>query len=68
MHSFDTQTKQTFEEQRFERLKEAISEYLDDEGQSSTKFLNDLRQALLENSQYFKGRVDAYTHVQDFFK
>lgn len=68
MYGFSTQTEKTVDEQRYERLKETISEYLDDEGQSSTKFLDDLQRALLENSQYFKGRVDAYTHVQEFFK
>lgn len=58
----------TFEERRFDRLKEIISEYLDDEDGSSHEFLDDLEKALLEMSQYFRGRVDAYTHVQDFFK
>ena len=67
MSDFDF-TRKSLEEQRYDRLKEIVSEYLDDEGQSSTKFLDDLQRALLENSSYFKGRVDAYTHIQDFFK
>lgn len=58
----------SYKEQRFERLKDTISEYLDDETGSSQEFLDDLERALLEMSQYFKGRVDAYTHVQEFFK
>lgn len=56
------------DKQRYERLKETLSEYLDDEGDSSQKFLDDLERAVLENSQYFKGRVDAYTHIKEFFK
>ena len=58
----------TFKEQRLERLKDTISEYLDDDGGSSQEFLDDLEKALLEMSQYFKGRLDAYTHIQEFFK
>lgn len=61
-------TTKSFEEQRYERFKEIISEYLDDEGGTSQKFLDDLERALLELSQYFKGRVDQYTHIQEFFK
>lgn len=60
--------RQELKKQRFERLKDTISEYLDDEGQSSQEFLDDMQKALLEMAQYFKGRADAYTHVQDFFK
>ena len=58
----------TFKEQRLERLKDTISEYLDDDGGSSQEFLDDLEKALLEMSQYFEGRLDAYTHIQEFFK
>lgn len=64
----DFQTKQRRDQQRYESLKETISEYLDDEGQTSQKFLDDMERALLEMSQYFKGRADQYTHVQEFFK
>lgn len=64
----DLQTRNTLKEQRLERLKDSISEYLDDEGSSSQEFLDDLKKALLDMSQYFKGRLDAYTHIQEFFK
>ena len=64
----DLHTVKSLEQQRYERLKDTISEYLDDDGQSSQKFLNDLERALLEMSQYFKDRADQYTHVQEFFK
>lgn len=57
-----------YDKQRYEFLKETLSSYLDDEDQTSQRFLDDLQRALLENVQYFQGRVDAYTHVQDFFK
>lgn len=63
----DPVIQKTFEEQRFERLKEAVSEYLDDEGGTTSKLLRDLQRAALENSQYFVGRVDEYTELQDFF-
>ena len=66
MHGFDTQTKEAFDERRFKRLKETISEYLDDEGQSYTKFLEDLERALLENSQYFSSRASVYNRIQEY--
>ena len=64
----NSQATKSPEEQRYERLKDTISEYLDDDGQTSQKFLDDLERALLEMSQYFKGRVDQYAHIQEFFK
>ena len=63
----DRFTQKSFDERRFERLKEAISEYLDDDGGTATKFLHDVQRAVLENSQYFVSRVDEYTTLQDFF-
>lgn len=64
----DPVTQKSFDDQRYERLKEVVSEYLDDDGGSAAKLLQDLQRAALENSQYFVGRVDEYTHVQEFFK
>ena len=63
----DPMTQKRLDEQRYERLKEVISEYLDDDGGTATKLLHDLQRAALENSQYYVGRVDEYTHLQDFF-
>lgn len=60
--------QEMFKKQRYERLRDTLCEYLDDKGGSSTEFLDDLERALLENVQFYKGRVDAYTHVQEFFK
>ena len=63
----DPQTQKILDEQRYERLRESISEYLDDEGGTATKLLHDLERAALENSQYYVGRADEYTHLQGFF-
>ena len=63
----DPMTQKSFDEQRYGRLKEIISEYLDDDGGQASKLLHDLQRAVLENSQYFVSRVDEYTHLQDFF-
>lgn len=65
---FSPEKQKQFDDARYERLKETVSEYLDDDSGASTRFLDDLEKALLENVQYFKGRVDQYTHVQEFFK
>lgn len=63
----DPLTQKNLDEQRYDRLKEVISEYLDDDGGSAAKLLQDIERAALENSQYFVGRVDEYTHLRDFF-
>ena len=63
----DPQIMKTLEEQRYDRLKEVISEYLDDSDGIASKLLHDLQRAALENAQYFVSRVDEYTHLQDFF-
>ena len=63
----DPQTQNLLAEQRYGRLKEVIAEYLDDSDGTASKLLNDIQRAALENSQYFVGRVDEYTHLQDFF-
>jgi hypothetical protein len=67
MTMLDPAIQKTFDQQRFERLKEVVAEYLDDEGGTTSKLLQDLQRAALENSQYFVGRVDEYTELQDFF-
>lgn len=64
---FSPEKQKQFNDARYERLKEVISEYLDDDGGTAAKLLHDLQRAALENSQYFVGRVDEYTHIQDFF-
>ena len=63
----DPAIPKSYEQHRYERLEETISEYLDDEGGTTSKLLQDLQRAALENSQYFVGRVDEYTELQDFF-
>ena len=64
---FDPLTQKNLDDQRYDRLREVISEYLDDDGGSTAKLLRDIERAALENSQYFVGRVDEYTHLRDFF-
>lgn len=63
----DPHTQRILNEQRYERLKEVISEYLDDSDGTTSKLLDDLQRVALENSQYFVGRVNEYTNLQDFF-
>ena len=63
----DPMTQKSFDDQRYERLKEVVSEYLDDDGGTTAKLLHDLERATLENSQYFVSRVDEYTYLKDFF-
>ena len=64
---FDPLTQKNLDDQRYDRLREVISEYLDDDGGSTAKLLRDIERAALENSQYFVGRVDEYTNLRDFF-
>ena len=63
----DPLTQKNLDDQRYDRLREVISEYLDDDGGSTAKLLRDIERAALENSQYFVGRVDEYTNLRDFF-
>ena len=64
---FDPAKQKQFDDQRYERLKEIVSEYLDDEGSKSTTFLYDLYKAITENSSYFEGRVAVYDQIKEFF-
>ena len=54
---------QTFKEQRLDRLKDSISEYLDDSDGSADELLADLIKALIEGRKYFQERSDDYTKV-----
>ena len=67
MTMLDPAIQKTLDQQRYERLKDVVSEYLDDEGGTTSKLLQDLQRAALENAQYFVGRVDEYTELQGFF-
>ena len=57
-----------YDQRRYERLKEIVAEYLDDEGDCPSRFIEHLHMALVENSRYFKGRVDAYARVKELFQ
>lgn len=61
-------TTPSYEARRYEILKEVVSDYLDDSDGTSQRLLDDLQRALLENVQYFKRRVDHYTHIMEFFQ
>ena len=43
----DPAIPKSYEQHRYERLKETISEYLDDEGGTTSKLLQDLQRAVL---------------------
>jgi hypothetical protein len=58
----------TFDEQRLERLKDSICEYLDDSDGSADKLLADLKTALTENQKYFVERTEDYDKVLEFFQ
>ena len=51
------------EKQRYERLREVVSEYLDDEGQDPRVFLIEFKKALRENAVFFESRAAAYSYV-----
>jgi len=57
----------TYDERRYETLREVITDYLDDSDGTAQSFLDDLKRGLQENVQYFQGRVDQYTQLQEFF-
>lgn len=52
----------TFEEQRFSRLCDSISEYMDGDA-SAAAFLSDLRKGLVEGRDYYLKQVQAHDEV-----
>lgn len=50
----------TYEQQRYERLLDSVSEYLDDSDGEPEVFLADVIRALAEGRKYFSERVAAY--------
>jgi sugar lactone lactonase YvrE len=59
----DLQFTKTYKEQRLDRLKDSISEYLDDSDGSADEFINDLKIALIEGRMYFQERHEDYNKV-----
>ena len=53
------------EEQRYERLKETVDEYLSDEGSDPQILIRDVKRACAELKEYFEGRVAAYNTVEE---
>lgn len=58
-----------YEDNRYERLKESIDEYLGEEGpdNGSGSFFRDIRKACIELNYYHQECVDNFTTVQDYF-
>lgn len=54
-----------FKEDRYERLKETVDEYLSDEGSDPQELIQDVRRACSELKAYFAGRVEAYNTVEE---
>ena len=52
------------DEQRYERLKETISEYLGDEGENPSDLIRDVRRACKELKKYHAERLEAYETVE----
>jgi hypothetical protein len=57
------------DDQRYERLKESIDEYLGNQGLDTGvgPFFRDLRKACIDLNHYHQECVDNFTTVQDYF-
>ena len=60
--------KQELDEKRYEFLKETISEYLGDDGESPTDLIRDIKRACAELKEYHSDRLSAYNTVEEAFK
>ena len=62
-------SQKRYQDQRYERLKESIDEYLGEEGDDRGvgPFLRDLRKACIDLNHYHQECVDNFTTVQDYF-
>ena len=47
-------TKETYEEQRKQRLDEAVFDYIQDEKVTPAEFYEELKEVLVSNSKYFQ--------------
>ena len=59
----------SFEEQRYQRLKESIDEYLGEQGPDTGvgSLFRDIRKACIDLNHYHQECVDNFTIVQDYF-
>ena len=62
-------SQKRYQDQRYERLKESIDEYLGEQGDDRGvgPFLRDLRKACIDLNHYHQECVDNFTTVQDYF-
>lgn len=58
----------TLDEQRYERLKDTIHEYLGDEGEDPENLLRDLKRACADLKEYHTERLEAYDAVEASLK
>ena len=59
--------KDALNQQRYERLKETVSEYLGDEGENPNDFIRDVKRACSELKEYHAERLSAYNVVEGSF-
>lgn len=55
----------TLDEQRYQRLKECVAEYLDDEGENPKRLVSDVKLACQELKKYHSERLDAFNTVEN---
>ncbi len=57
--------QENLDEERYERLKETVDEYLSDEGSDPQVLIQDVKRACSELKEYFSGRLEAYNTVEE---
>ncbi len=57
--------QQDIEEKRYKYLKEVVSEYLGDEGESPEDLIRDVKRACSELKEYHAERLAAYNTVEE---
>ena len=57
--------KMELDEQRYDRFKETIHEYLGDEGNDPQDLIRDLKRACVELKEYHAERLAAYNTVEE---
>lgn len=65
----NNETNQKYLDQRYERLKESLDEYLGEEGadRGAGPLFRDIQKACIELKHYHQECVDNFTTVQDYF-
>ena len=63
--SFGFTRQANLDENRYERPKETVDEYLSDEGSDPQVLIRDVKRACSELKEYFAGRLAAYNTVEE---